>query len=243
MGALITPDWPAPAGVKSLMTTRIGGVSLAPYASWNMGDHVHDDPKAVSANRALLRQHLPAEPVWLNQVHGTLVVQADAVTGVPDADAAFTCQPRTVCAVLTADCLPVLFCARDGSIVAAAHAGWRGLAAGVLEATLAAMRVPSNEVLVWMGAAIGPTAFTVGREVRDIFISTHPESTVAFSAYEGNWNADIYRLARIRLASVGVAAIYGGDHCTVNEDKTFFSYRRSGPTGRMASLIWIERAS
>lgn len=240
MGALITPDWPAPARVKSLMTTRIGGVSSAPYASLNLGDHVHDDPKAVTANRALLRQHLPADPVWLNQVHGTRVVQADAVTGVPDADAAFARQPGTVCAVLTADCLPVLFCARDGSVVAAAHAGWRGLAAGVLEATLAAMRVPSNEVIVWMGAAIGPTAFTVGSEVRDIFISTYPESTPAFSPYQGKWNADIYRLARIRLASVGVGAVYGGDHCTVNEVKTFFSYRRSGRTGRMASLIWIE---
>lgn len=242
MGFGITPDWPAPAHVKSLMTTRMGGVSQGPYTSLNMGNHVQDDPKAVAVNRAVLRQHLPADPVWLNQVHGTMVLQADAVIGVPDADAVFTRQPGTVCAVLTADCLPVLFCARDGSVVAAAHAGWRGLAAGVLEATLAAMRVPSNEVLVWMGAAIGPTAFTIGSEVRDIFISTHPESTVAFSPYQGKWNADIYRLARIRLASVGVVAVYGGDHCTVNEVKTFFSYRRSGPTGRMASLIWIERS-
>ena len=242
MERVITPDWPAPARVKSLMTTREEGVSAEPYASWNLGDHVQDDSLAVAANRALLRQNLPAEPVWLNQVHGTLVVQADAVIGVPDADAAFTRQPGTVCAVLTADCLPVLFCARDGSVVAAAHAGWRGLAAGVLEATVTAMRVPSNEVLVWMGAAIGPTAFTIGSEVRDTFISTHPESTVAFSPHQGKWKADIYRLARIRLASVGVADVYGGDHCTVNEVKSFFSYRRSGRTGRMASLIWIERA-
>lgn len=222
------------------MTTRIGGVSQGPYTSLNLGNHVQDDAAAVAANRAQLRSMLPAEPVWLNQVHGTRVVQAEHAVGVPDADASYTRQPGVVCAVLTADCLPVLFCARDGSVVAAAHAGWRGLAAGVLEATLAAMQVPPAEVMVWMGAAIGPAAFTIGSEVRDIFISTHPESTVAFSPDQGKWMADIYHLARIRLASMGVRAVYGGNHCTFNEPKSFFSYRRSGLTGRMATMIWIE---
>lgn len=236
----LKPDWPAPAHVKSLMTTRIGGVSQGPYASLNLGSHVDDDAAAVAVNRARLCSILPAEPVWLNQVHGTTVVQADGVVGVPDADASYTRQPGVVCTVLTADCLPVLFCSRDGNVVAAAHAGWRGLAAGVLETTLAAMRVPPGEVIVWMGAAIGPAAFTVGGEVRDIFISTHPESIVAFSSYQEKWRADIYLLARIRLESVGIGAVYGGNHCTFNEPASFYSYRRSGFTGRMASMIWIE---
>lgn len=240
MDALITPDWPAPPGVKSLMTTRIGGVSSAPYESWNFGDHVHDDPEAVVANRALLRQHLPADPVWLNQVHGTLVVQADAVMGVPDADAAFTHQPGTVCAVLTADCLPVLFCARDGSVVAAAHAGWRGLAAGVLEATLLAMGVAPDNVMAWMGAAIGPRAFEVGAEVRDTFISSHPQAAAAFTPHRDKWLADLYILTRIRLAAYGVAAVSGGGLCTYTDAARFYSYRRDGVTGRMATLIWIE---
>ena len=240
MERVITPDWPAPARVKSLMTTREGGVSAEPYASWNLGDHVQDDSLAVAANRALLRQNLPAEPVWLNQVHGTLVVQADAVIGVPDADAAFTRQPGTVCAVLTADCLPVLFCARDGSVVAAAHAGWRGLAAGVLEAALFAMDVAPDKVMAWMGAAIGPCAFEVGVEVRDTFIASHPQAAAAFTPHRDKWLADLYRLTRIRLEACGVTTVSGGGLCTYTDAARFYSYRRDGVTGRMATLIWIE---
>ena len=248
MGALITPDWPAPANVRSLMTTRDGGVSTGPYASLNLGVHVQDDPIAVAENRARLRQTLPAEPIWLNQVHGTQAVQAESVRSVPDADASFTREPNTVCAVLTADCLPVLFCARDGSVVAAAHAGWRGLAAGVLEATLAAMRVPPSEVTVWMGAAIGPDAFEVGGEVRATFIQSHPDAARAFvlvaqtrsaPASPDKWLANIYTLARIRLNSCGVTAVYGGGLCTYTDHARFYSYRREGKTGRMASLIWL----
>ena len=232
------------------MTTREGGVSREPYASLNLGEHVQDDPVAVVANRAALRHTLPTEPVWLNQIHGTHVVQADSVIGVPDADASFARQPDTICAVLTADCLPVLFCARDGSVVAAAHAGWRGLAAGVLEATLAAMWVPPNEVMAWMGPAIGPAAFEVGEAVRTAFIHSHPEAARAFVPASQprissppspeKWLADIYTLARIRLNACGVTAVYGGGLCTYTDAARFYSYRRDGKTGRMAALIWLE---
>ncbi len=236
---MIVPDWPAPPHVKSLMTTREGGVSGAPWASFNLGDHVGDDPLHVAANRARLRQHLPAEPGWLKQIHGVTVVEAGA--DLLEADAAFSRQSGSVCAVLTADCLPVLFCDRAGSVVAAAHAGWRGLADGVLEATVAAMQVPPGDILAWMGAAIGPQAFEVGDEVRQAFVAQHPEAAVAFRPHApGKWLADIYQLARIRLESAGVQAIYGGGRCTFTEADSFFSYRRDGVTGRMASLIWLE---
>ncbi len=239
MGALITPDWPVPAHVKSLMTTRAGGVSVGPFASLNLGAHVQDDPIAVAENRRHLRETLPAEPIWLNQVHATQVIQADTVGGVPNADASFTRTPNTVCAVLTADCLPVLFCACDGSVIAAAHAGWRGLAAGVLEATLAVMQVPPGEVIAWMGAAIGPDAFEVGAEVRDTFIASHPQSVAAFKPQQQKWLADIYTLARIQLNACGVSAVYGGGLCTYTDAARFYSYRRDGTTGRMATLIWL----
>lgn len=239
MGIGIRPDWPAPAHVKSLMTTRMGGVSQGLHISLNLGSHVQDDAAAVAANRAQLRLMLPAEPIWLNQVHGTRVLQADAVIGVPDADASYTRHPGVVCTVLTADCLPVLFCARDGSIVAAAHAGWRGLAAGVLETTLAAMQVPPAEVMAWMGAAIGPDAFEVGAEVRETFIASHPQSVAAFKPQAQKWLADIYTLARIRLNAYGVTAVYGGGWCTYTDAARFYSYRRDGVTGRMATLIWL----
>ena len=236
----IIPDWPAPARVKSLMTTREGGVSLASWASLNLGDHVGDDPAHVAANRARLRQTLPAEPGWLRQVHSARVVELGRESN-PEADAAFTREPGQVCAVLTADCLPVLFCDRAGSVVAAAHAGWRGLADGVLEATVAAMRVVAPcDILAWMGAAIGPQAFEVGDEVKRIFVDRHPEAAAAFVPHApGKWLADIYRLARIRLAHAGVQAVYGGGRCTFSEADRFYSYRRDGVTGRMASLIWL----
>ena len=241
--SLILPDWPAPTRVKSRMTTREGGVSQAPWASLNLGDHVGDDPRHVAANRARLHQQLPGEPAWLRQVHSARVVQIGQDSN-READAAYSRLTGQVCAVLTADCLPVLFCDRAGSVVAAAHAGWRGLAGGVLEATVAAMQVQPDEILAWMGAAIGPQAFEVGDEVRQVFVAQHAEAALAFlphpEAVPGKWLADIYQLARIRLDHVGVQAIYGGGRCTYQEAETFYSYRRDGVTGRMASLIWLE---
>ena len=237
---MILPDWPAPPSVKSLMTTREGGASGAPWASFNLGDHVGDDPARVAGNRARLRERLPAEPGWLRQVHSARVVELGRDANL-EADASFTREQEQVCAVLTADCLPVLFCDRAGSVVAAAHAGWRGLAGGVLEATVAAMRVDPGEILAWMGAAIGPAAFEVGDEVRGNFVGQHPEAASAFVPHApGKWLADLYRLARIRLESAGVRAVYGGGRCTFSEKEVFFSYRRDGVTGRMASLVWLD---
>ena len=238
---MIVPDWPAPPRVKSGMTTREGGVSAAPWSSLNLGDHVGDDPVHVAANRARLRQQLPAEPAWLKQVHSSRVVELERDPN-READAALTRQAGQVCAVLTADCLPVLFCDRAGTVVAAAHAGWRGLAGGVLETTVAAMQVPPDEILAWMGAAIGPQAFEVGDDVRAAFVAQHPQAASAFVSQPtaGKWLADIYQLARIRLSHAGVQAIYGGGRCTFNEADSFYSYRRDGVTGRMASLIWLE---
>ena len=236
---MIQPDWPAPARVRACMTTREGGVSPPPWASFNLGDHFGDTPAHVASNRARLRESLPAEPGWLRQVHSARVVELGREQN-PEADASFTREAGQVCAVLTADCLPVLFCDRAGSVVAAAHAGWRGLANGVLEATVAAMGVAPGEVLAWMGAAIGPRAFEVGEEVREAFITRHPEAAAAFAPHAlGKWLADLYALARIRLGSVGVRSIYGGGRCTLTEAETFYSYRRDGVTGRMAALVWL----
>jgi YfiH family protein len=242
----ITPDWPAPARVHAVMTTRAGGVSRAPYDSFNTASHVGDDPDAVAENRRLLRQDLPGEPLWLNQVHGNVVARFDDLQ-VPDADASVAFQSGRVCVVQTADCLPVLFCDMAGTVVAAAHAGWRGLAGGVLEATVQAMDVPPERILAWLGAAIGPQAFEVGEEVREAFVSRHPLAGVAFRpALPGTldeaprkWLADIYALARIRLAAVGVERVHGGGLCTYKDARRFFSYRREPHTGRMASLIWL----
>lgn len=221
------------------MTTREGGVSEPPWAGFNLGDHVGDDPRHVAANRARLREQLPAEPGWLRQVHSARVVELGRDVS-READASFSREAGQVCAVLTADCLPVLFCDQAGSVVAAAHAGWRGLAGGVLEATVAAMRVPPAQILAWMGAAIGPQAFEVGDDVREAFVSQHPATAGAFVPHaSGKWLADIYALARIRLAATGVHAVYGGGRCTVSEADRFFSYRRDGVTGRMATLIWL----
>lgn len=236
----IRPDWPAPARVRACMTTRIGGVSRAPWSSFNLGDHVGDDSAHVAANRAHLREILPAEPAWLTQVHGTRVAELGRDKDF-QADAVVARAAGQVCAVLTADCLPVLFCDRGGSVVAAAHAGWRGLAAGVLEATVSAMRVPPGEILVWMGAAIGPQAFEVGDEVREAFVAQHAGAAAAFAPHApGKWLADIYALARLRLGAAGVHAVHGGGRCTFGEADTFFSYRRDGVTGRMAALVWLE---
>lgn len=237
----IYPDWPAPANIRALVTTRAGGVSQPPYDSFNLGGHVGDDPAAVAANRALLREHCPSEPKWLNQVHGVVVASAGNLSGPVDADASVAFKPGTVCAVLTADCLPVLFCNRAGTAVAAAHAGWRGLASGVLEATVRAMKADPSEILAWMGPAIGPQAFEVGNEVREVFVGDLPDAQAAFkSGAPGKWLADIYTLARLRLARAGVTAVYGGGLCTLTDAGRFYSFRRDKITGRMASLIWME---
>ena len=238
----ILPDWPAPANVRAAVTTRAGGVSHAPYDSFNVATHVGDDPAAVRANRARLRTALalPAEPLWLKQVHGVAVVDAAQGGAEPQADGAFAAQPGAVCVVLTADCLPVLLCNRAGTKVAALHAGWRGLAGGVIEAGVKAMGVPANELLVWLGPAIGPASFEVGPEVRAAFVQHDAQAALAFrAAREGKYLADLYQLARLRLQRLGVAAVYGGGFCTVTDSARFFSYRRDGVTGRMASLIWL----
>jgi len=237
----LTPDWPAPASVKACVTTREGGVSAAPFDSLNLGDHVDDRPEAVAENRRRLTEHFSIQPAWLQQVHGIAVAHADPGI-VATADASWTATPGIACAAMTADCLPALFCDRAGTRVAAAHAGWRGLAAGVLEATLDSLDVPAEEVLVWLGPAIGPQAFEVGPEVREVFINQLPEAAEAFvpSDNAGKFMADIYLLARLRLAERGVTAVYGGGFCTVT-DPRFFSYRRAPRTGRFASLIWLTR--
>lgn len=240
-----TPDWPALSGVRAVFTTRDGGVSGAPWQSFNLGTHVGDEPAHVAANRASLRQALPTEPCWLNQVHGVAVACADDAQpgSTPSADAVFARQAKAVCAIMTADCLPVLFAARDGSVVGAAHAGWRSLAGGVLAATIAAMAVPGEMLQVWLGPAIGPDAFEVGPEVRAAFVAQNPAAQAAFRAGQGGrFFADIFMLARQHLSRLGVLpdAIYGGGVCTVSDARRYFSYRREGQTGRMATLIWRE---
>ncbi|MCW8972882.1 MAG: peptidoglycan editing factor PgeF [Gammaproteobacteria bacterium] len=239
---LIPPSWPAPANVHAAVTTRQGGVSRAPYDSLNLGDHVGDDPTAVAHNRLLLRESLalPSEPHWLSQVHGNCAIDAaDSPSGC-EADAVFSRDASEVCAVLTADCLPVLLCDSGGSVVAAVHAGWRGLLDGVIENTVARM-AGWGEILAWLGPAIGPQAFEVGEEVRQAFINEDVATAGAFApSPAGRWLADIYALARRRLQRAGVDAIYGGEYCTFSDPERFYSYRRDGVTGRMASLIWME---
>ncbi len=240
---LIQADWPAPAHVRALASTRQGGVSGVPWHSLNLGDHVSDDPAAVADNRQALLSHLglTRSPQWLQQVHGTTVVQARADGQVREADACWTAEPGLACIVMTADCLPVLFTDRQGTQVAAAHAGWRGLVDGVLESTLRQFVDPA-EVLVWLGPAIGPLAFEVGEEVRTRFCSELAASDAAFrpGTQPGKWLADLYQLARLRLQRAGVRQIHGGGFCTLHDSARFFSYRRDGQTGRMASLIWID---
>ncbi|MES2870911.1 MAG: peptidoglycan editing factor PgeF [Pseudomonadota bacterium] len=243
MNTYLIPDWPAPAGIRACVTTRAGGVSLAPFDSFNLGDHVDDDPVAVAHNRQRLTHIFDVQPAWLSQVHGVVVVPANP-EHIAEADASWTATPGIACTVMTADCLPALFCNRAGTRVAAAHAGWRGLAAGVLEATAQSLNVESQDILVWLGPAIGPKAFEVGAEVREVFIEDLPQSAEAFvpSVNPGRFMADIYELARLRLARYGITAVYGGGFCTVT-DPRFYSYRRSPRTGRFASLIWIEKSS
>jgi len=236
---LIRPHWSCPSRVRALVTTRCGGGSAAPYGALNLADHVGDDPARVRENRARLRRFLPAEPVWLRQVHQLTVVDADRATGVPEGDAAVARRAGTVCAVLTADCLPLLLCDQNGTVVAVAHAGWRGLVAGVIEQTLVAMNVPAASVRAWLGPAIGPAAFVVGEDVRRQFVGQDSAAAQAFAPYDGKWLADLYALARLRLARQGVTAVFGGGGCTFGNPERFYSYRRDGVTGRMASLIWL----
>jgi len=240
MADFLIPDWPAPDNVRALQTLRTGGCSPAPWNSFNLGDHVGDEASRVAANRQLLRASLPGEPCWLRQVHGVKVVDAASAPAGIEADAAYVRTAGSVCVVMTADCLPVLFCNRQGTVVAAAHAGWRGLLAGVLENTLATMRCPAGDVLAWLGPAIGPDNFEVGDEVRSAFVEPDAGANAAFQPLgQGKWLADLYALARRRLAAAGVVGIYGGTGCTVADGGRFFSYRRDGVTGRQASLIWL----
>lgn len=236
---LIFPDWPAPANVKAIQTTRKGGLSKGIYASFNLGSHIGDDALVVAANRQLLSPIVPTEPVWLSQVHGTQVINAATASCAPTADAAFAASPNTVCVVMTADCLPILLCDQSGTAVAAVHAGWRGLLNGVIEASVLAMQKTPGELMAWLGPAIGPSAFEVGDEVHDAFLAHDQATQKAFIQHgERKWLADICQLARMRLQKLGVEAVYGGNLCTHSDAGRFYSYRRDGVTGRMATLIW-----
>ncbi|MFZ4874308.1 peptidoglycan editing factor PgeF [Janthinobacterium sp. Mn2066] len=252
----IVPDWPGlPANVGALSTVRAGGASLGPYddgrggGGLNLGVHVGDDPACVAQNRARLAAALPSEPAWLSQVHGVAVADAAGLAGcVPDADASVATQPGVVCTVMTADCLPVLFCSHDGQVVGAAHAGWRGLANGVLQTTVQEMRARgATEILAWLGPAIGPGAFEVGADVLQAFrdgardaveAQSLSDAFIAIAGKPGKYLADIYALARLMLRRDGVSRVAGGEYCTVSDAAQFYSYRRDGVTGRQASLIW-----
>lgn len=246
----IEPDWPAPASVLALSTLRWGGRSAAPFESFNLGAHVGDDENAVATNREILAGVLPdsAKLSWLSQVHGTGVIEAGRGGLSPVADAQWSHTPGAVCAVLTADCLPVLLCSTSGAVVAAAHAGWRGLHAGILAETIEAMHSPPEQLLAWLGPAIGPDAFEVGVDVRDAFLSSaRPCEAAAVAACfvpvpdcHNQFLANLYALARVHLNALGVTRIFGGDCCTHGDSERFFSYRRDGQTGRMASLIVLR---
>ncbi|KAF1686019.1 multi-copper polyphenol oxidoreductase [Pseudoxanthomonas broegbernensis] len=252
-GPILRADWPAPPRVCAFATLRHGaGDSAAPFDTFDLGMRNGDDPGVVAANRAALARigGLPSAPHWLRQVHGTGVLRFDAPLAVPraredepEADAAVTSTPGTVLAVLTADCLPVLLAAADGGEVAAAHAGWRGLASGVLEATVAAMRTPPGELVAWLGPAAGPLAYEIGAEVRDAFLAGDPAAAFAFAATRaGHWRMDLYALARRRLQAAGIAAgaVHGGGLCTISDPRRFYSHRRDGRGGRMACIAFIE---
>jgi YfiH family protein len=240
--SLLQADWPAPPGVIAFTTLRgPAGDSLAPFDRFNLGLRSGDDEAAVQANREMLERglELPSAPRWLRQVHGTAVA-LEPQDDEPQADAAITRTPGTVLAVLTADCLPVVLAAADGREVAVAHAGWRGLAGGVLEATIAAMRTPADALVAWLGPAAGPQAYEIGAEVRDAFVGTDAGAAGAFVATrEGHWRADLYALARRRLAAAGVHRVHGGGLCTISDPARFYSHRRDQRTGRMATLAWL----
>ena len=242
MTNLIIPEWPLPAGVAACSSTRNGGISLSPYDSLNLGAHCGDNLEHVEENRKRLfaAGGLPSKPVWLEQVHGkdVLTLTGEAYAS-KRADASYSNTPGMVCAVMTADCLPVLFCNRAGTEVAAAHAGWRGLCAGVLEETLACFADRPENIQAWLGPAIGPNAFEVGQDVREAFMAVDAAADSAFIPAGEKYYADIYTLARQRLAKAGVTQVSGGDRCTFTQKQDFFSYRRDKTTGRMASFIWL----
>lgn len=240
----IAPDWPAPAAVRAAATLRSGGVSEDDFASLNMAAHVGDDPVAVVENRRRVREalRLPAEPVWLNQVHGVQVVEAGVYETPPTADASVARNANQVCVVLTADCLPVLFCDREGTRVAAAHAGWRGLVGGVLGTAVEALGVPAHRLIAWLGPAIEQSAFEVGEEVREQFLARDAGNQLAFEKNaRGRWQADLYELARRELGRLGVSSIHGGGFRTYADADRFFSYRRASRTGRMATMVWLAQ--
>jgi YfiH family protein len=237
----LQPDWPAPAKIHAATTLRTGGVSHHPYDSLNPATHVGDDPDSVRQNRQIIiaMLALPSEPIWLNQTHSNRAIKAVATTSPQQADASYTNQPSVVCAVMTADCLPLLACAADGSEIAAIHAGWRGLLDGIIDNTITALQ--NNNMLIWLGPAIGPKCFEVGAEVREAFMTKSPNYAAAFSRQSNEkWLADIYQLARINLAKLGINKVYGGNFCTVTDQERFYSYRRDKDTGRMATLIWRD---
>lgn len=242
----IIPDWPAPRAVRAACSTREGGVSTGLHAGLNLGRSSGNEPAVVAENRRLLAEHLhlPRAPEWLRQVHGTRVVEQPYLPAEPEADAAFTTQAGIVCCVQAADCLPVLFCDDDATVVAAAHAGWRGLCGGVLESTVAALPVEAGRVMAWLGPAIGPEAFEVGEEVREAFIAADPAAAACFRAGDapGKHYGDLFALARQRLARAGITRVYGGGISTHADPARFYSFRRDGICGRMAALIWIDRA-
>jgi len=245
--AWIVPDWPCPSPVRALITTRCGGVSTGPYYSMNLGDAVGDRPENVVQNRQCLAKHLPSTPKWLRQVHGSDVVAAEQINGTVEADASYTTIADTVCIVGIADCLPVLLCDRGARVVAVAHAGWRGLCAGVIENTVKSMQhaagnIAADEILAYLGPAIGPSAFEVGDEVRTAFVQCDSRAASAFQQHlPGKWMADLFELARQRLNRAGVVAIHGGGVCTYSDSVRFFSHRRDKISGRMAALVWMSR--
>lgn len=239
----IRPDWPAPAGVRAFVTTRAGGVSEGEYGGMNLGERSGDEPQRVARNRMIVRAHLPAAPRWMTQVHGTGVADLDALAegAAPVADAAVTAVPGRVAVVQTADCMPLLLCDTAGRRVGVAHAGWRGMAAGVIENAVRAMGAAPGEVMAWMGPTIGPSAFEVGPEVREAFLKADPGAGDAFAAHvPGKFLADLYALARRRLEAAGVREIHGGGFCTYRDTQRFFSYRRVPASGRMGAFIWME---
>ncbi len=241
MRELIVADWPAPAGIHAVTTTRLGGVSQPPFDSLNLGDHVGDNPQAVTENRQRLRQiaALPAEPLWLQQTHSTQVINAADWQPSIEADAIVSDKTNRVCAILTADCLPICLYDQQTRKIAAIHAGWRGLAGGIIEKTIAHMQAEITDLIAWLGPAIGPQQFEVGSDVYEVFTQSSTQAVQAFSIQDnGRYLADIYQLARQRLTKCGVEQISGGEHCTVSDPATFYSYRRDGQTGRMATLIW-----
>jgi YfiH family protein len=241
--AFIQPNWPAPANVHAASTLRSGGVSREPYDTFNLAAHVGDELQAVTENRRLLKSalRLSAEPAWLEQIHSDIVVEVASASPPPRADASVARIAGSVCAILTADCLPVLFCSRDGDRVAAAHAGWRGLAAGILDTTVGSLGLPGGELIAWLGPAISQQAYEVGDDVRIACLARDSGAASAFKPNaRGRWQCDLYQLARRNLAQLGVHAVYGGDYCTYADSDRFYSFRRDGQCGRMATLVWME---